>query len=95
MEVLGLLRVESFLKQHADVRTSFSDWLRETRAASWLTSTDIKERYVHASFLPNNRVIFNLKGNNYRLETKVNYKNGIVTVIRLGTHAEYSRWRFE
>ncbi|EFT3194198.1 type II toxin-antitoxin system HigB family toxin, partial [Escherichia coli] len=48
-----------------------------------------------ADFLPNNRVIFNIKGNNYRLVVQVVYQAGMVIVERVGTHAEYDKWRLK
>lgn len=53
---------------------------------------EIKERYSNASFLGERIVVFNLKGNKYRLAVKVAYNTGIVQVMKIGTHAEYSRW---
>ena len=61
----------------------------------WRTPAEVKARYVSASFLANNRVVFNLKGNKYRLDTKIAYQVGVVLVKRIGTHAEYSRWTFD
>ncbi len=56
---------------------------------SWETPQRIKARYASASFLPSNVVIFNVRGNAYRLEVHVAYRNRIVTVLWLGTHREY------
>ena len=56
---------------------------------SWATPQDIKARYVSASFLHGNVVIFNVRGNTYRLEVHVAFRNRIVTVLWLGTHREY------
>lgn len=44
--------------------------------------------------LANNRVVFNIKGNKYRLDTRVAYRTSVVVVKRIGTHAEYDRWTF-
>lgn len=56
---------------------------------SWATPERIKVRYASASFLRGNVVIFNVRGNAYRLEVHVAYRNGIVTVLWAGTHREY------
>lgn len=53
---------------------------------------DIKNKYPAASFLADNTVIFNIKGNRYRLVVKVSYKVGVVKVEKIGTHAEYTEW---
>ena len=61
--------------------------------AEWKGSADVKARYPTASFLSDNRVIFNIKGNKFRLETKINYDVKVVLAKRIGTHAEYSKWK--
>lgn len=56
---------------------------------SWVTPQDIKDRYPAASFLHGNVVIFNVRGNNYRMQVNVAFKTRIVTVLWIGTHSEY------
>jgi mRNA interferase HigB len=63
----------------------------EARAAVWKDPSAIKRRYRHASFLADNRVIFNIGGNKYRLVAHVNYDFQIVYIKFVGTHAEYDR----
>jgi mRNA interferase HigB len=94
MKVVGKECLKDFQIRHADVRTQLGAWLCEVENAEWLTPKDIKKRYAHASFISDNRIVFNLKGNKYRLDTKVNFKNQVVLIIRVGTHAEYSKWPF-
>ena len=94
MKVVGRKELERFARKHADVRGQIDSWLCEIEEAHWQTTSDIKRRYAHASFLADNRVVFNLRGNNYRLDTKVSFKNQIVVVVRIGTHEEYSGWKF-
>jgi len=92
MRVLGRNRLEEFRDAHADARAPIDAWLAEAEAAAWRSPSDIKARYRSASFLSDNRVVFNLKGNKYRLETKVNFVHQIILITRIGTHAEYSKW---
>lgn len=94
MKVVGRKTLEDFVVRHSDVRSQADAWLCEVEEAEWQSPQDIKARYAHASFLSDSRVIFNLKGNKYRLDTKVTYATRIVLVVRIGTHAEYSRWIF-
>jgi mRNA interferase HigB len=94
MRLLGRIALEQFRKEQAESRPAIDAWLAEAEDAEWRSPGDIKERYRSASFLSDNRVIFNLKGDKYRLETKINYEHQIVLVTRIGTHAEYSRWKF-
>ena len=66
-------------------------WFAEASGASWKTPQAIKDQYRHASFVADNRVIFNIGGNKYRLVVHVNYDYGIVFVKFVGTHSDYDR----
>jgi mRNA interferase HigB len=92
MKVVGQKILSRFAQQHADVRIQVNAWLAEALEAGWSTPADIKRRYPSASFLADDQVVFNLKGNNYRLLVKINYGRSIVLIKRIGTHAEYDRW---
>jgi mRNA interferase HigB len=93
MQIVGREVLHEFVLQHADAATAANAWLAEVDEAEWKTPNDVKQRYPHASMLSGKRVIFNLKGNRYRLEVKISYQNQIVLIKRAGTHAEYSRWK--
>jgi mRNA interferase HigB len=92
MKVIGRNVLDDFGRKHADVSSQINSWLCEVEDAQWQSPADLKRRYPHASILPENRVVFNLKGNRYRLEVKVSYSAKIVFVKQMGTHAEYSKW---
>jgi mRNA interferase HigB len=94
MKLLGRPKLLAFERKHPDVRGPLRAWVAEVQDAEWQKTMDIKERYQHASFIDGQRVVFNLKGNSYRLDTRINFVARIVLVIRAGTHAEYTRWRF-
>lgn len=91
MHIVGRDKLNEFCAVHADARKWIENWIFDVEAARWQTSLDIKNLYASASFLASNIVIFNVKGNRYRLETKIAYNTGIVVVQWLGTHAEYSK----
>ncbi|MFC1502347.1 type II toxin-antitoxin system HigB family toxin [bacterium] len=93
MKVVNIEIIDSFIKKHADIKDQICAWLYEIKEAEWKTPHDIKKRYSSASFKGNNRVIFNIKGNKYRIEAKISYHMNIVFIKRIGTHAEYSKWR--
>jgi mRNA interferase HigB len=94
MKILGRDKLVSFSCKHADAKRALDVWFYEVEAADWQAPQDIKNRYSSASFLEGNRVIFNIKGNHYRLVVKVRYENGIVVIEWVGTHAEYDKKRF-
>ena len=93
MNVIGIGTLSEFSKNHADARGQLKAWLYEAKDADWQRSHDIKQRYASASFLADNIVVFNIKGKNYRLVTKIDYENLIVLIKKIGTHAEYSKWK--
>jgi mRNA interferase HigB len=80
-----------FWERHNDCRQQLSAWFLEASTSKWKGPSDIKRLYPSASFLANNRVVFNIKGNNYRLAVKINYDYGMVWIRFVGTHAEYDR----
>ncbi|KKP36975.1 MAG: hypothetical protein UR23_C0009G0005 [Candidatus Roizmanbacteria bacterium GW2011_GWA2_32_13] len=92
MKLIGKDVLYKFKSLYAEVRSQIDSWEAEAEAAQWKTPLDIKRRYATASFLKNNQVVFNIKGNKYRLLVKVNYENKIVLIIKAGTHKEYMRW---
>jgi mRNA interferase HigB len=94
MQVLGKDKLIAFYKKHANVKSALEAWVSEAQSACWKTPHDIKDRYRSADFLDGNRVIFNIKGNHYRLVVKVRYQNGIAVIEWVGTHAQYDKQRF-
>jgi mRNA interferase HigB len=91
MRILGLPLLEAFRAKHADSRGQLDAWQVDVERQRWRSPQDIKNRYRSADFLADNRVIFDIKGNAYRLVVKVRYQNDLVLVEWVGTHAEYSK----
>lgn len=91
MRVLGREKLAEFCNEHADCRKWIANWLSDASTALWITSHDIESRYASASFLAENIVIFNARGNEYRMETQVAYNVGVVMVKWLGTHDQYMK----
>ncbi|MFT5632609.1 MAG: mRNA interferase HigB [Rubritalea sp.] len=93
MKIVGLKKLENFMKKHARSGKSLKPWMKEAELANWQTPQDIRNRYNSADFLSNNRVVFNIGGNNYRLVIVVIYTGKIIHIDRIGTHAEYDQWK--
>jgi mRNA interferase HigB len=91
MRVIAVKTLRDFWTKHPQAEIPLSAWYALARRATWRSPTDIKAAYRSASFLPNNRVIFNIKGNDYRLVVAVHYDRGIMFVRFVGTHREYDR----
>ena len=66
-------------------------WHALASRSQWKSPSDIKEAYRNASFTANNRVVFNIKGNDYRLVVLVRYDKGLLFVKFVGTHAQYDK----
>ena len=78
-------------KDQRAVKAALDSWFQEVRKAQWRNSTDVRSSYAHASIIGADRVVFNIKGNAYRLVAAVDYSRGIVFIKWLGTHAAYDR----
>lgn len=78
-------------KSHRDAEQPLKAWFAEASRASWSSPQDIKDQYRNASFVGGNRVVFNIKGNDYRLVVAVAYDYGAVYVKFIGTHAQYDK----
>lgn len=89
MRVIAVGTLKAFWTRHSRAEQPLKAWYDEVRAAKWATPQDIKDAYASASFLRNNRVVFNIKGNDFRLIVAVAYRAQIVYIKFVGTHAEY------
>ena len=92
MRVVGREKITAFMHTHADSRKALQAWLAEADEATWQTPLEVRERYPSADFIRDGLVVFNIKGNTYRLVAQIGFKRGIVSVQRIGTHAEYDTW---
>ena len=91
MRIISRRRLVEFWKVHPDAEQPLRAWYTETKKASWNSPAEIKAIYRSVSILPNNRVVFNIKGNTYRLIVVVEYSQGKMFIRFVGTHAEYDR----
>ena len=82
MQLLGLIKLDNFKRKHADARGALDAWRIDVERTQWTGPQDVKSRYPSASFLADNKVIFNIKGNTYRLVIKAKYQNGLVLIER-------------
>jgi mRNA interferase HigB len=89
MRIIALGTLREFWRRHPDAEMPLRAWYAIARRAVWRRPAEIKANYRNASFTANNRVIFNIKGNAYRLVTAVHYNRGLMFVRFVGTHREY------
>jgi mRNA interferase HigB len=89
MRVIGVATLRAFWERHSDAEQPLKAWYQEVTNASWSQPADIKEQYRSASVLKSRRVVFNIKGNDYRLIVAVAYSLKVVYVKFVGTLKEY------
>jgi mRNA interferase HigB len=83
--------LREFCERHPDAQRAVHAWYHDARRVQWKTPADIKDVYRNASIVANNRVVFNLKGNDYRLVAAIHYRFGIVYLRFIGSHQEYNK----
>ncbi|NLI77351.1 MAG: type II toxin-antitoxin system HigB family toxin [Candidatus Riflebacteria bacterium] len=91
MRIIARQPLKAFWERHPDVEGFLRQWLAQTRAALWKGPADIRRMHATPSFLGEIRVVFNVKGNRYRLVVHVRYDLARGYVRFVGTHAEYDR----
>jgi len=91
MRIISRRRLVEFWESHPDAEQPLRAWYTDVRQANWKSPAEIKAVYHTASILSNNRVVFNIKGNRYRMVVVVEYSQGKMFIRFVGTHAEYDR----
>jgi len=97
MIVVGTQAVEDYFRRHVShkgikaARSQYDAWLAIVDHAEWRNPEDVKRSHPKASILKGGRVVFNIKGNDYRLIARVQYQAGVLAIRFFGTHAEYDR----
>ncbi len=94
MRIVGREELRDFAVKHPDCRGWLANWIADVERVRWRSPKDIKDRYVTSSFLAENVVVLNVRGNEYRLVTRVLYQTGIVIVKWVGKHSDYVKKQF-
>lgn len=89
MRIITVSTLKQFWEEYPDVEQPLKSWIAMVKKLSWDSPADIKNTFRHASILKNNRVVFNIKGNDYRLIVKVIYLRKALYVKFIGTHQQY------
>ena len=91
MNVISKRTLVQFYEKHPAAKIALEVWHADVRKSDWESPDQIKRLYASASFLQDNRVVFNIKGNEYRLIVHIDYKRKIVRIKFIGTHSEYDK----
>ncbi|HXD84410.1 MAG TPA: type II toxin-antitoxin system HigB family toxin [Rudaea sp.] len=89
MRLIALKSLRKFWARHPQAEQPLRAWADEVRQAQWKRPADIKVQFASASILKSRRVVFNIKGNDYRVVTAIAYRFQAIYVKFVGTHAEY------
>ena len=89
MKIVSVKILKKFWDDYPDSEQHLKAWVDEVKQVTWKQPADIKEKYRSASVLKSRRVVFNIKGNHYRLIVAIAYQFGAVYVKFIGTHVQY------
>ena len=91
MRIIAKRTLREFWERHPSAERPLRDWYGTVSKLDWDTPARVKEQFPNASILPNYRVVFRIKGNEYRLVVRIFYPGRHVYIRFVGTHAEYNR----
>ncbi|SCW97696.1 MULTISPECIES: type II toxin-antitoxin system HigB family toxin [unclassified Pseudomonas] len=91
MRIIAISHLKTFWEKYPDSEQQFKAWLDDAKQAAWTNPSDIKAQYGNASILKSRRVVFNIKGNDYRLVVAIAYRFGAVYIKFVGTHQQYDK----
>jgi len=91
MRVIAHRTIVEYGKQHANAKTPLDIWYKTTKTAKWKDFRDMKKTFNSADFVGNQRYVFDIKGNDYRLVGKVLFAQQIIYIRFIGTHSEYDK----
>lgn len=91
MRIVTFKRIKEFSEKYADSETALEEWVYKISVAKWKNLADLKVTFGSADYIGNNRFVFNIKGNNYRLVAIIIFASQKVYIRFIGTHEEYNK----
>ena len=91
MRIIAKRTLREFWEVHPDAEHPLLDWHDTTASQNWKSPHDVKQTFGSASIIDANRVVFNIKGNDYRLITHLDYLFGMVFILWVGSHTDYDK----
>jgi len=93
MRIIAFKTLREFFEkpEYADSEASLRAWYHEAKTAEWKNSNDLKQHYKNASIVGEGRIVFNIKGNTYRLLVAIDYEIQVIFVRFIGTHKQYDK----
>ena len=91
MVIISKTILHAFIRQHPDVENALNKWYEDTKEADWKNFSELKKTFNSADSVGNDRYVFDIKGNQYRIVALVFFKVRTVFVLFIGTHQEYDK----
>ncbi len=91
LRVIAKKVLREFWEKHNDCEQQLKAWFQEASKAEWKNPNEIKTEFPSASIIGNDRIVFNIKGNSYRLIIKINFDYQMIWIRFIGTHPEYDK----
>jgi mRNA interferase HigB len=95
VHIVSKKTLKDYYSKHKETKSQLEAWYCEAKNSNWNNPVEIKEKFRTASIIGDNKVVFNIKGNKYRLVTKINYRMKTVYIKFIGTHKEYDKINVE
>lgn len=89
--IIAKRTLREFWEKHADSEQYLKTWYETAKNSNWTSPNDVKQTYITASILKDSRIVFNIKGNAYRLIVKFNFDRQWAFIRFVGTHSEYDK----
>ncbi len=89
--IIAKKTLRDFWEKHSDAEQYLKTWYETTKDSIWRTPNDVKQTYTNASILKGSRIVFNIKGNDYRLVVKFNFKRQWAFIRFVGSHKDYDK----
>lgn len=91
MRIISRNTLIKYWEKYPEIEQALKSWYDEILQAAWTSPNLLKKQFRNASIISNKRVVFNIKGNKYRLIADIEYRIGIVFIVWLGSHKEYDK----
>lgn len=91
MRIVTFLRIKEFAEKHSDSDIALRDWYNKTQKSTWNNISDIKEVFNSVDYVGNNRFVFNIRGNHYRLVAIIIFSSQKVYIRFIGNHKDYDK----
>lgn len=91
MVIITKSKLHEFAAIHPDAEDALDEWYRKTRAADWASFQDVKKTFNSADQAGNNRYVFNIRGNRFRLVAMIHFNRRTLYIRFIGTHSDYDK----